>query len=51
MIVGGSRFVREAAEGNLFALREHIPEGSAVAAVGIDDRPAGILVLLDQIRL
>ncbi len=51
LVVGGSRFVRDAiTEGDPYALREGLPEGSAVVAVGVDSVLAGITVMADAIR-
>lgn len=51
LVVGGSRFVRDAiTEGDPYALREGLPEGSAVVAVGVDGVLAGIIVMADAIR-
>jgi len=51
LVVGGSRFVRDAiTKGDPYALRNGLPEGSAVVAVGIDGVLAGIIVMADAIR-
>lgn len=50
VVVGGSSFVRDLVNGDPYALREGLPEGSAVVGVGIDGALAGILVLADEIR-
>ncbi|MDF2999252.1 MAG: heavy metal translocating P-type ATPase, partial [Xanthobacteraceae bacterium] len=51
VVVGGSRFVRDSMDsGDPYLLREGLPEGSVVVAVGVDGRLAGIIVLADEIR-
>jgi heavy metal translocating P-type ATPase len=51
LVVGGSRFVRDAiTEGDPYALRNGLPEGSAVVAVGVDGFLAGIIAMADAIR-
>ncbi|MDQ6435614.1 heavy metal translocating P-type ATPase [Mesorhizobium sp. LHD-90] len=51
VVVGGSRFVRARSQkGDPYALREGVPEGTAVVAVSIDGEVAGLIVLADQVR-
>lgn len=51
LVVGGSRFVRDAIrEGDPYALREGLAEGSAMVAVGVDGVLAGIIAMADAIR-
>jgi cation transport ATPase len=45
------RLVRQAQEsGDPYALREGVPEGTAVVAVAVDGEIAGIIVLADRVR-
>jgi heavy metal translocating P-type ATPase len=51
VIVGGSRFVRaRSRQGDPYALRAGVAEGSAVVAVSLDGEVAGIVVLADEVR-
>lgn len=51
LVIGGSRFVRDAiTQGDPYTLREGLPEGSAVVAVGVDGVLAGIIAMADAIR-
>lgn len=51
VVVGGSEFVRtNSEEGDPYELGRDLPPGSAVVAVAIDGRVAGILLLSDRLR-
>ncbi|BCH21055.1 hypothetical protein MesoLjLc_08280 [Mesorhizobium sp. L-8-10] len=51
VVVGGSRFVRDRSRrSDPYALREGVPEGTAVVAVAIDGEIAGIVMLADRVR-
>ncbi|WP_353843276.1 HAD-IC family P-type ATPase [Mesorhizobium sp.] len=51
LVIGGSRFVRDAiTQGDPHGLREGLPWGSAVVAVGVDGVLAGIIAMADAIR-
>jgi len=52
LVVGGSRFVRDAitAGDDPYALRDGLPDGCAVVAVGVDGVLAGIIAMADAIR-
>jgi heavy metal translocating P-type ATPase len=49
--IGGSRFVRDRSKrGDPYALRQGVPEGTAVVAVAVDGEVTGIIVLADRVR-
>ena len=48
--VGGTAYVAARASGDWSALRAHLPPASAVVAVAIDGRPAGLLLFADPVR-
>ena len=51
VVVGGSRFVRDRSrEGDPYALRKGIVEGSVVVAVAVAEKLAGIIILKDELR-
>ncbi len=50
VIVGGSGFVQSLVSDRLEGLRDGLAPGAVVAAVGIDGRAAGLLVLADSLR-
>lgn len=50
VVVGGTAFVAVRADGAWGRLRAHLPPASAVVAVAIDGRPAGLLLFADPVR-
>ncbi|MFZ5673062.1 MAG: heavy metal translocating P-type ATPase [Pseudomonadota bacterium] len=51
VVIGGSRFVRDRSrEGDPYALRKGVAEGSVVVAVAVADKLAGIIILKDEVR-
>lgn len=51
VVIGGSRFVRDhSREGDPYALRQGVQEGSVVAAVAVANRLAGLIILTDELR-
>lgn len=48
--VGGTAYVAARASGDWCDLRAHMPPASAVVAVAIDGRPAGLLLFADPVR-
>jgi heavy metal translocating P-type ATPase len=50
VVLGGSRFVRGHLQVGEGFLREALPAGAAVVAVGINGRAAGLIVLADPLR-
>ncbi len=51
VVVGGPRFVsRRITAADLALLRQHRPAGAATAAVAVDGRLAGLLILADELR-
>lgn len=51
VVIGGSRFVRERSrEGDPYALRKGIAQGSVVVAVAVAGRLAGLIILTDELR-
>lgn len=51
VVIGGSRFVRgQSREGDPYALRKGVAEGSVVVAVAVAEELAGIIILKDELR-
>lgn len=51
VIIGGSRYVRDRSKhGDPYALRQGVPQETAVVAVAVDGAVAGIIVLADRVR-
>lgn len=51
VVIGGSRFVRDRSrEGDPYALRKGVAEGSVVVAVAVAQKLAGIIILKDEVR-
>lgn len=51
VVIGGSRFVRDGSrQGDPYALRSGLDEGTAVVAVGVDGAVVGIIALADRVR-
>ncbi|MEP9354317.1 heavy metal translocating P-type ATPase [Xanthobacter sp. KR7-65] len=48
--IGGARYVSALAGGDFAELRTALPPASAVVAVAVDGRPAGLLVFTDRLR-
>lgn len=48
--VGGTAYVAARASGDWSELRAHLPPASAVVAVAVDGRPAGLLLFADPVR-
>lgn len=51
VVIGGSRFVRDRSrEGDPYALRKGVKEGSVVVAVAVAEKLAGLIILADELR-
>ncbi|HTN98401.1 MAG TPA: heavy metal translocating P-type ATPase [Nordella sp.] len=51
VVIGGSRFVRDRSrEGDPYALRNGVKEGSVVVAVAVAGKLAGLIILTDELR-
>lgn len=50
VVVGGSRYVAGRCSGDPYALRDGLAAGTAVVAVAVDARLAGIIILHDPLR-